>query len=304
MFICTHCHAELMSTPRALRCSSCGVEFPVEDGIADFAEGEYYDEFDPTMELSEEHRRGLGLEVDGAIRRIRDFYAPLLRRAGVTGPVLDCGCGNGVSVDVLAEEGFDAWGNDVSRLRKWQWQERSRRERLVVASGMRLPFPDDAFAALLSSGVLEHIGVVETAAPRYDVTPLPDRRELRIAFLRELGRVVAEGGTIFLDFPNGAFPIDFWHGNAPGSARWHSVREGFLPTFSEVCELVATAIPGARVRAWSPRRRLQFVQAKGHRHGRILAVPVDAFFRIMKVPGFRWLARTAANPFLVIEIRL
>ena len=67
----------------------------------------------------------------GAVSRIQGFYLPLLRRlARERGPalplrVLDCGCGNGLSVDLLNEAGLDAWGNDLSKLRRWQWRESS-----------------------------------------------------------------------------------------------------------------------------------------------------------------------------------
>jgi len=293
--------------------------FPRDHGIVDFAEGAYYDTFDETTALSAEHLEGLRLEVEGTRRRILDYYAPLIRAemaqardacgpagedagvperrrpGGVPPPlrVLDCGCGNGISVDLLSEAGFEAWGNDLSQLRKWQWRERTRRDRLVVASALSLPFPDGYFDVVISSGVIEHIGVEETSIPRYRVTPLPNRDALRAAFLRELLRV---GKTIYLDCPNGAFPIDFWHSDGPGRPRVHSTREGFLPTFAEIRSLVP---PGVSVQALSPYRRLQFRQAGRHWWGRALAKPAEWYLRWM--PGF--IAKSALNPFLVVGVR-
>jgi hypothetical protein len=55
--------------------------------------------------------------------------------------------------------------------------------------------------------VIEHIGVAETGVPKYSVRPLPDRDDQRAAFLAELFRVTRAGGVVFLDCPNGAFPI-------------------------------------------------------------------------------------------------
>jgi SAM-dependent methyltransferase len=302
--ICIHCRTALRELRSSLQCSGCGASFPIDDGIADFAEGSYYDIFDPSVhEIGATHAEGLQLEVEGSERRIRDFYAPLIRRlAPRARRVLDCGCGNGVSVHILANQGFTAWGNDVSQLRKWQWREREGREHLVVASGERLPFPDGYFDVVISSGVLEHIGTIETPSPNYTVRATEDQRERRIAFLRELGRVTANEGHVFLDFPNGAFPVDFWHGNAPGSARRHALNERFLPTLREVRGLAREAFGDATARPLSPRGRLQFHQAAAHLHGRLLRAPAAALFLLMCIPGFRWIAGTALNPFLVLDI--
>lgn len=277
--VCPHCKAALDS---AFCCPGCARCYP--DG--DFAEGRYYDHFDGTTPLTPEHAKGLELELEGTRRRILDFYLPLLPPRA---RVLDCGCGNGLSVDLLVEHGFDAWGNDLSQLRKWQWREREHRDRLVVASALSLPFVDDSFDVVISSGVIEHIGVSETSIPRYAVKPLPNRDELRAAFLRELLRVAP---TVYLDCPNGAFPIDFWHGDTPGSARFHSLREGFLPTFGEIAALVPHAEP------LSPYKRLQFRQAAQHWYGRLFGRPADWFFRFMP----RVIAKSALNPFLVVKV--
>lgn len=301
--VCPACRAALLAESGALRCPSCSTRYPCVDGIADFSGGKYYDAFDGSSELGDVLLEGLALEEAGVRRRIGDYYAPLLRAAGLSASrVLDCGCGNGLSVDLLGDAGFDAWGNDVSALRKWQWQQRRRRDRLVVTDGATLPFPDAFFAAAISSGVIEHVGVEETAPPAYSVRPRADRDAARAAFLAELLRVTRPGGVVFLDCPNGAFPFDFWHGNRPGAARRHARNEGFLPTFGELAALVARLEPAARLDALSPHRRLQFRQAAGHLHGRLLSRPADLFFRLMKLPGFRWLARGRLNPFLVVRI--
>jgi SAM-dependent methyltransferase len=156
LLFCPHCRAPLWDDAGALLCDSCGRRYPVDDGIADFSGGRYYDHFTGPETLSAEHRVGLAGEVEGSRWRIERFYAP---RLTLGARVLDAGCGNGVSVDVLHERGFDAWGIDLSSLRKWQWRERVHRDRLAVASALELPFPDGAFDAVLSSGVIEHIGV-------------------------------------------------------------------------------------------------------------------------------------------------
>lgn len=242
------------------------------------------------------------------VSRIQGFYLPLLRsfarERGKALPlrVLDCGCGNGLSVDLLNEAGLDAWGNDLSKLRRWQWRERRFRERLSLADGARLPFPDGFFDALICSGVLEHIGVRETGGETYRVVPLPARDAAREAFLVELLRVLTPGGRLWLDSPNGAFPVDFWHGARAGAARFHGPQEGFLPTVREVRSTVARIGPDWRVQPISPHRRLRFEQVGRHRYGRLLRGPAALFLAAMAAPGLGWLAGSWINPYLVLEI--
>ena len=270
--ICPICKRPVDSTP-------CP-HVVIEHGIADFSGGHYYDQFkegDPVPP-------GLEHELAGARTRA-DYYAPLM---GGAKRVLDCGCGNGLTVEHLRDAGFDAWGTDVSALRKWQWRDRRSRDHLAVTDGVRLPFEDAYFDAIIASGVLEHVGVDELALTSYQVKPRPTRDAERRAFIAELLRVLVPGGLLFLDFPNGAFPVDFWHGGKP---RRHP--PGFLPTMRELRELFAPF----EVKALSPYRRLEFRQ-----HGRWFAPLGRAFFFAMKVPGLRWLAGSPLNPFLVVRV--
>ena len=306
--VCLHCKGPLGQDERELSCAACGLRFPRADGIADFSEGRYYDAFPGPEVLSEENRRGLGNEHEGA--RIEDYYLPLLDRiAGEKGVarsglrVLDSGCGNGESIDLLRREGVDAWGHDLSALRKWQWLRRERRDRLVVADGATLPFSAGFFDVVITSGVLEHVGVAEEGDGHYRVRPLPDRDRQRSRYVAELLRTLAFGGRLFLDFPNGRFPIDFWHGVAPGGARFHSPFEGFLPAVRDIRSLCARLPEDLTVTVRSPERRLRFHQVSGHWYGRLLRGPMAAFYRLMSVPFFRFLAATPLNPYLVIEIR-
>ena len=291
-YVCPVCRGALLQSSATLRCTNCGVDYPVDLDIADFSGGSYYDSYAPGQELSDEHRRGLEAEVRGSRWRVERYYATKLRPGS---RVLDCGCGNGVSVDALTELGFDARGIDLSSLRKWQWREREHRDRLAVASALRLPFPDAAFDAVISSGVIEHIGVAEEGGATYRVTPLPDRDEQRRAYVGELLRVTRPGGSVFIDCPNGGFPIDFWHGAVGGRARFHRRDEGFLPTIQDVKGYA----DGASLTAHSPHRRFAFRQVGRHWYGKLFAPLMAAAFAL----GGRLFARTALNPYLVMEIK-
>lgn len=291
-----------------LGCAQCRRVYPVREGVADFAEGDYYDDFPGPESLGAEQLRGLEHEVHGTTARVADFYGPLLQRRLAFGDgmaraprVLDSGCGNGLSIDLLSDAGFEAWGNDLSALRRWQWGERRHRERLVVADTRRLPFADGFFDAVISSGVIEHIGVTETGGETYTVEPLPERDQARTSFLGELLRVVAPGGLLYVDCPNGAFPIDFWHGPRAGNARFHRLDEGFLPHLSEVRRIIAGLGPW-RVRPLSPHRRLRMHQVGGHWYGKLFRWPMALLLQAMTLPPLRPLAGTGLNPYLVMEI--
>lgn len=305
--VCPRCKSRLVEGAQELLCAACDTHYPCTEGIADFSGGVYYDTFPGPEVLSPENLRGLANESDAA--RIEDFYLPLLEKVAKAGGsssgaprVLDSGCGNGESIDILRRRGIDAWGHDLSALRKWQWRERAHRDRLVVADGASLPFPDGFFAVVIASGVLEHIGVAEEGGERYRVRPLPNRDELRRAYLAELLRVTAPGGRLLLDFPNGAFPIDFWHGATPGGARFHSPGEEFLPTVPQIRALCNRIDERLIVTVRSPEGRLRFRQVSSHWYGRALRAPMKILHRLMSRRLLRFLAAWPINPYLVIEI--
>lgn len=298
IFVCPTCKSDLVREESALRCDRCAKSYPIDADIADFAEGQYYDVFTGTEELTPEHRAGLALEEAGARWRIEHYYAPRLTDRG---RVLDCGCGNGLSVESLLALGHDAWGIDLSALRKWQWRDRTHRDRLAVASALSLPFATGAFDAVLSSGVIEHIGVRELGGATYSVTPLPERDALRRVFVAELLRVTRPGGRVYIDCPNGFFPIDFWHSKVGGRGRWHSTDEGFLPTLPEIRRLVGSVQPRATVSLHTARGRFAFRQVSRHWYGRLLRGPAAGFIRLLDAPPFRRLAPWL-TPYLVVEV--
>jgi len=250
-----------------------------------------------------DHDANFARERAGSRRRIDAFVRPVLDRhfPARTLAVLDVGCGGGEAVERLVELGHDAWGVDPSGLRQVEWASSAIRDRLLGGDGLALPFADRSFDVVVASGCLEHVGVIETTNP-YSVRPTDDQADRRRRFLEEILRVLSPGGLLLIDFPNGAFPIDFWHGDSPGGVRWHGPSERFLPTYREVAQHVE-AIGGASIATVSATRRLAFDQVGAHWYGRLGRLPMKAWLTLMDVAGLRWLRESALAPYLCLVIR-
>jgi SAM-dependent methyltransferase len=257
------------------------------------------------------HLQALRDEEVGVRHRIQHFYLPLfleharaLGRSPSSMRVLDCGCGNGASAEYVAEAGFDAFGIDLASFRVEQWTERVKLPRvsLLAADSTRLPFADGSFDAVLSCGMIEHIGVSEGCTPDYWVKPLPNQAALRQDFLAESMRVLKPDGVLFVDHPNGRFPIDFWHGDHRARPRLHSPREEFLPNFSVVAALAKKVSPTCTVRAISPAGRFTFLRSRRRWYGKIFTGALRMYFDVLRYPPFSLLAASALNPYLVIRI--
>lgn len=102
--------------------------------------------------------------------------------------VLDLGCGIGQYVRAMERHGADAHGCDIEppRLRE---ARAAGTPGLVAAAGEHLPFRDGAFDVVVLNEVIEHVA--------------DDR-----ATMREVGRVLAPGGTAVLYAPNRLYPFE------------------------------------------------------------------------------------------------
>jgi SAM-dependent methyltransferase len=257
------------------------------------------------------HRRALEDEEIGVRYRIFEFYLPLFLDFCATHGktpaevrVLDCGCGNGASVEYLASAGFQSFGIDIAPMRFEQWSGRVKLPRvtLIRADATALPFADDFFDIAFSSGMLEHIGVAEECTPEYRVAPLPDQRLLRQRFIAESLRVVRPDGIVYVDHPNGAFPIDFWHNDYRSRPRLHSPFQKFLPTFREVADLCKSVSADYAVEAISPAGRFTFRRSERRWYGKLFSGAMKRYLRLLQREPLRRLAASPLNPYLVIRI--
>jgi SAM-dependent methyltransferase len=293
--------------PSGLLCA-CGESYPLlPSGGPDFLQGAGFEDF-VLDEEDIEQRALLEQESEGVAARIRDFLYPLiLQYARLSGKdpgslsVLDCGCGNGLSVDLLRARGIDAWGIDAGTSRHQQWVGRESGPQLISADALRIPFHDAAFDAVLSSGLVEHIGIHEEQADGYRSRRLEDCDRQRRRFIAELVRITQRDGFIMLDHPNGAFPADFWHGEGAGF-RWHRPFGDMLPRHAEIVRYFRQAEAGLQFLSLSPSRRLTFNKIGVRWYGRLFAPLMKAWLEGMNLRPFRFLARSCLNPYLVTII--
>jgi SAM-dependent methyltransferase len=231
------------------------------------------------------------LECQAAEGRVAYFSALLARRGLPAATLLDVGCGNGYSVARWRGFGVRAFGLDRSLYRMSRWvREHGSAPRLVVGDAAQLPFAVASFDAVVSSGMIEHVGVAEAANP-YSVTPHADRDRLRAGVVRELGRAVRPGGVAFVDCPNGSFPIDFWHGDRLGACRLHRVPDALLPGHRQLLQWGRAA--GLRPRLQPLGGRLRFRQIGRRWWGRLLSPLVAAALKALDP-----LVKTALGPLI------
>jgi SAM-dependent methyltransferase len=240
------------------------------------------------------------LESEASDWRV-SYYSKRLPATGKR--LLDLGCGNGYAVSAWRSFGVQAVGVDISRYRLARWVAEHRERRLLVLADARhLPFRPETFDAVISSGMIEHVGVMESANP-YTVSAEADQDESRARVVQELSRIVRARGISYLDFPNGSFPIDFWHGDQVGALRWHGTPDVLLPGFRDVARWAKNAGMTARLEGLTG--RLAFRQVGRHWWGRWLANPVASLIRFLdSVVARGWLGLPVISyPYLVISLR-
>jgi len=234
------------------------------------------------------------------VRFSREFTAPVLSRLigppSARGSVLSVGCGVGADVETLWRLGWDAHGIEPG-YRAEAWERRECADRLHDAVGQSLPFPDARFDAAVSFGVVEHVGAVgDTVEVRDDVW------EQRIAYAREIARVVRPGGAILISTPNRLFPIDFFHDTDRFGLRWHGPRERFSLSYGDLRRLFVDAAGCRSIRSISMDRAFVFKRSRTHAWGRALAPLARAGLSAAGTWPVSLLARTPVMPFLMVRV--
>ncbi|HEX8174372.1 MAG TPA: methyltransferase domain-containing protein [Pyrinomonadaceae bacterium] len=129
----------------------------------------------------EDEFRGDKEEVKERLR----YYLPFLREAGITGGVLDIGCGRGDWLELLAGEGIEAEAVDSNHV----LVESCRRSGFKVAQSDALDYlrsqPEASLSAVTAFHVIEHLPF-----------------ETLVKLLDEIRRVLKPGGLIMLETPS------------------------------------------------------------------------------------------------------
>ena len=121
------------------------------------------------------------------------FNAMLARSYGHRGArLLEVGSGMGHLVGQL-EDTFETYGIDINHWAVSKSKEVAQKTSLHTASAQELPFSDGSFNVVIIKHIVEHL-------------PDPPRA------IREIGRVVARGGTLILATPNLDSLLKPWKG--------------------------------------------------------------------------------------------
>jgi len=119
---------------------------------------------------------------------LRSVEARFMSSVPLIHPVLDVGCGDGHFASVAYNEPIDVGIDPMRRdLREAAERRPVVYRHLVQASATEMPFPDGAFATVVSNCVLEHIPDINAA-------------------LREIARVLRPGGTFATTLPSEHYP--------------------------------------------------------------------------------------------------
>ncbi len=150
--------------------------------------------------------------------------------------------------------------------------------------------------------MIEHVGVEESSMP-YTVTARPDQEEKRREVVAEIVRIADPAATIVIDWPNGSFPIDFWHGDGLGAFRTHGVPDVLLPSFGDLRRWAERC--GRRATLRPITGRLAFRQVGSRWWGRWLAPLMRLYLGGLDVLTRMGMGRVTAlfHPYLIAEIR-
>jgi SAM-dependent methyltransferase len=295
--VCPGCRKpNLLGASSGYDCFGCTSRFPMLGGYPDLIVGERFDDASDETLLSYEERSNEDLT--------RHYWQPLFRRLwldkrGTREPrLLSVGCGTGVDVDLLRDDGFDSVGIDCGN-RTSVWPRRSHGERLLLANGKHLPFGDNSFDAVFCGCVFPHVGVVGDT----NITA-PDVEVQRLDLAREMVRVLRPGGYAIVSSPNRRFPCDIFHGRTPGSykPRFNPPSSRFLLSVDDYEQLFAAAGCGPAT-ALPNENYWGFIRSKNSIKGVLFGAPVRFIFWLVSRPRMAFLRGSAVNPWLVVMMQ-
>lgn len=185
---------------------------PGPEGYFDFTLADRFHDMETT---SEEYA---GEQLESWRRFYAEYLKPWVQREDAR-RILEVGCGMGMGVRFLRDDGFEAYGVDIPCLARYWARAGNDPAHFFTCDGAAMPFPDRRFDAVYTLGTIEHIGAT---VGHYTLND--DYWDTRIAFAKELLRVTRTGGRILVSCPNKSFPIDIHHEPADAATPPHKMR--------------------------------------------------------------------------------
>jgi ubiquinone/menaquinone biosynthesis C-methylase UbiE len=196
---------------------------------------------------------------------------------GLTGYVLDVGCGPGVMTQEILDLGCEFWGVDGSARVIAEARRRfsgCAQAHFGVADAVSLPFANATFDGVLCIGVIDRV-------------PRPE------AVIAELGRVLKPHGTMVISLPNLLSPYALWKSHVfyagIGYAKRFAGHFGYRQQKPDLCWAV---------KLWTPREARRLVEMLvgevreiTYYNFGILLSPLDELLPGAALQSARWLER-------------
>jgi SAM-dependent methyltransferase len=289
--VCPVCKGRVSALPEQVVCDRCARAFPYVNGFPDLIVGGRFED-DPNPERSAYEERSYAYTTE---HYLLPTFLRLFPHPDGNTRLLSVGCGTGVDVDLLAAAGFDVAGVDCGN-RCDVWPHRRFPDRLYRANGKHLPFEEQTFDLVYCGCVFPHVGT-DGDSDRV----LPHYREERSAIAHEMCRVLKPDGYILVSSPNRLCPVDLFHGRSKENPfpRLNSPANAFLLSAADYRELFA-GLGCNLFRLLPVDGYWGFLNLKTHWKGRLLAMPVEAIFRMVSTNVCSFLRRLPVSPWLVV----
>lgn len=290
--VCPCCKGALNRLEETLVCADCRQEYRFEGEFPDLIVGDRFDDDSNEDLLCYEEKSNQYLT--------ENYWLPLFRRLWPDKTdirLLSCGCGTGVDVDLLNENGITCVGIDCGN-RTSIWYRRKHRQRFFLANGKNLPFASETFDGAFCGCVFPHVGVVGDSNQ-----VRADYRQQRLELAREMTRVIKPGGKIVLASPNRLFPLDIFHGRKPGSYKptFNPPSSRFLLSVKDYRDLFFES-GCQRIQTLPINRYWGFIRSKNSLKGYIFGLPVLFVFWLVSLEICKFLRNSPINPWLVVLI--
>lgn len=291
--VCPACKGELAVIEESIDCQGCSSHFGFCGGFPDLIIGGRFDDPEDEALMLYEERSNEDLT--------RNYWIPMFRKLWPNHAeplrLLSVGCGTGVDVELLHDAGYDSIGIDCGN-RTAVWPRRQHQERLLLANGKHLPFPDGTFDAVFCGCVFPHVGVVGDSS-----TVAENFYAERLELAREMTRVLKPGGKIVVSSPNRRFLVDIFHGRKPGSykPRFNWPQSHFLLSVADYRKLFQEA-GCSSARALPVENYWGFIRSRHSLKGILFGLPVRFVFWLVSREPLRFLRASPINPWIVVLV--